>query len=127
MRIGTYGGGLAGLAVSWFFGAVLWGSVYDGQSLVDPALADAGRAVYEARKCATCHMIAGKGNIRFPLDHVASRLSEAELRRWLTDTAEMEAGLPRQPAVRMSEWLASNRKINDRDRDALASYLASLK
>jgi mono/diheme cytochrome c family protein len=92
-----------------------------------PAAVIAGRRVYEARKCATCHMVAGQGNIRFNLDHVASRLSETEIRRWLADTAEMERALPVQPAVRMSEWLESNRKISDADRDALVAYLLTLK
>jgi mono/diheme cytochrome c family protein len=92
-----------------------------------PDQAAAGRRVYEQRKCATCHMVAGKGNIRFPLDGVASRLSEADIRRWLTDAAEMERALPKQPAIRMSEWLKSNRKINDADREALVAYLSSLK
>lgn len=90
-------------------------------------LAAAGRRVYEARKCASCHMIAGEGNIRFNLDRVAARLSEKDLRRWLTDTAAMERALEKQPAVRMSEWLATNRKINDADRDALVAYLTTLK
>jgi mono/diheme cytochrome c family protein len=93
----------------------------------DPSLAAAGRRVYEQRKCATCHMIAGHGNIRFNLDHVASRLSERDLRRWLTDTAEMERALSTQPAIRMSEWLKSNRKISDADLVALVAYLSSLK
>jgi mono/diheme cytochrome c family protein len=92
-----------------------------------PAEVVAGRRVYDAKKCATCHMVAGEGNIRFSLDHVASRLSETDIRRWLTDTAEMERALPVQPAVRMSEWLESNRKISDADRDALIAYLSSLK
>ena len=91
------------------------------------ALEAAGRRVYEARKCATCHMIAGKGNVRFSLDGVGARLSRDELRRWLTDTAAMERALPAQPAVRMSEWLAMNRKISDADRDALVAYLSTLK
>lgn len=91
----------------------------------DPAAA--GRRVYDARKCATCHMIAGRGNIRFNLDGVGARLTEAELRRWLTDTAEMERAMLKQPAVRMSEWLKANRKINDADVTALVAYLASLK
>lgn len=90
-------------------------------------LAAVGRRVYVARKCATCHMIAGEGNIRFNLDGVASRLSPLDLRRWLTDTSEMERALPKQPAVRMSEWLKTKRKISDADRDALVAYLSSLK
>jgi mono/diheme cytochrome c family protein len=87
----------------------------------------AGRKVYEQRKCATCHMIAGQGNVRFKLDGVASRLSREDLRRWLTETDAMERALPQQPAVRMSEWLESNRKISDADVEALVAYLYSLK
>ncbi len=91
----------------------------------DPAAA--GRRVYEARKCATCHMISGEGNIRFKLDGVAARLSEADIRRWMTDTAAMERAMPKQPAVRMSEWLKTKRKISDADLNALVAYLSSLK
>jgi hypothetical protein len=72
-------------------------------------------------------MIEGRGNIRFALDHVAARLTEADLRRWLTDTAEMERALATQPAIRMSEWLKSNRRISDADLDALVAYMSSLK
>jgi mono/diheme cytochrome c family protein len=93
----------------------------------DPDPVAAGRRVYEQRKCAACHMIAGRGNIRFPLDHVATRLTETDLRRWLTDTAGMERAQPTQPAIRMSEWLKSNRRISDADVDALVAYLSSLK
>lgn len=92
-----------------------------------PSKIDAGKKVYDARKCATCHMVAGNGNIRFPLDRVAARLTVEDLRRWLTDTAEMEGALPKQPAVRMSEWMKTNRKISAPDLDALVAYLASLK
>lgn len=92
-----------------------------------PDAAAAGRKVYEDRKCATCHMVADQGNVRFKLDGVGARLSEADLRRWLTDTDAMERALPAFPAVRMSEWLDDNRKISDADLDALVAYLASLK
>lgn len=109
-------------------GAAATGAAPDRQSEnAESRIVESGRKVYEARKCATCHMVAGKGNVRFPLDGVGAKLRAEDLRRWLTDTAEMEGALPRQPAVRMSEWMATNRKINDRDRDALVAYLASLK
>jgi mono/diheme cytochrome c family protein len=88
---------------------------------------EAGRKVYETRKCGTCHMVAGRGNIRFPLDRVGARLTAADLKRWLTDTAEMERALPKQPAVRMSEWMTTNKKMSDRDREVLVAYLRSLK
>ena len=91
------------------------------------ALVAAGRRVYDDRQCATCHMIAGQGNRRFPLDGVARRLSEADLERWLTATDEMERALPQQPAIRMSEWLDDQRAINAKDRAALVAFLATLR
>lgn len=92
---------------------------------VDPkAQVAAGQKVYEREKCATCHQIAGRGNSRFPLDGVASKLSEADIRRWMTDTARMEAALPKMPAVRMS---ATNYKLKPADLDALVAYLVTLK
>ena len=88
------------------------------------ALVEAGRRVYEGQKCASCHQIAKRGNSRFPLDGVGSKLSPEQLRRWMTNTAEMEAALPRLPAIRMSEIRI---RLNARELDALVAYLASLK
>jgi mono/diheme cytochrome c family protein len=88
------------------------------------ALIEAGRKVYEAQKCASCHQIAKRGNSRFPLDGVGSKLSAEQLRRWMTHTTEMEAALPRLPAIRMSEIRF---RLNARELDALVAYLASLK
>ena len=85
---------------------------------------EAGRRLYERHKCATCHQIDGRGNSRFPLDGVAERLSEEDLRRWLTETARMEAAQPRLPAIRMS---AMNYRFNTDDLAALVEYLRTLK
>lgn len=94
------------------------------QQAPDDSQIDTGRKVYEAQKCATCHQIAKRGNSRFPLDGVGSRLTPDQLRRWITDTAQMEAALPRMPAIRMS---AQKFRLNARELDALVAYLASLK
>ena len=88
------------------------------------ALVEAGRKVYEQQKCATCHQIAKRGNSRFPLDGVGARLTPEQIRRWMTDTAQMEAALDRMPAIRMSE---TRYRLNPRELDALVAYLASLK
>lgn len=90
----------------------------------DEALVEAGRRVYEQQKCASCHQIAKRGNSRFPLDGVGSKLTTPQLRAWMTDTAQMEAALPRLPAIRMSEIKF---RLNTRELDALVAYLASLK
>ena len=85
---------------------------------------EAGRRVYEREKCATCHQIEKRGNTRYPLDGVASRLTSDELRRWLTHPAEMEAALPRMPALRMSTM---KYRLNRQELDALVAYLETLK
>jgi mono/diheme cytochrome c family protein len=85
---------------------------------------DAGKKVYEAQKCATCHMIAGKGNKMFPLDGVGAKLSATDIKRWLTHTAEMEAALAKKPAMKMS---SKKYELKDADLDALVAYLESLK
>jgi len=93
-------------------------------SAQDPKTIETGRRVYEREKCAVCHQVAGRGNSRFPLDGVGSRLSANDLRRWFTHTVQMEAAKPRKPAIEMS-----SRKYNFRDTDlnALIEYLRTLK
>jgi len=85
---------------------------------------ESGRKVYEREKCATCHQIEKRGNSRYPLDGVASRLTSDQLRRWLTHPAEMEAALPRMPALRMSTM---KYRLNRQELDALVTYLETLK
>ena len=85
---------------------------------------EAGKKVYEAQKCATCHMIAGKGNKMSSLDGVGAKLPAADIKRWITNTAEMEAKLPKPPTVKMS---SKKYNLKDADLDALVAYLESLK
>lgn len=83
-----------------------------------------GKQIYADQKCSMCHQIAGQGNKMFPLDGVAKRLPEADIRRWLTSTREMEDALPKRPAIRMSSRRFS---FSDADLNALVAYLKTLK
>jgi mono/diheme cytochrome c family protein len=94
--------------------------------LAQDAKVAAGQKVYTAEKCATCHQIAGKGNKTSPLDGVGTKLSEADIRGWLTNTAAMEAKLPKKPAMSMAGFMKTH-KLKDADVDALTAYLMSLK
>ena len=82
-----------------------------------------GEKVYAAQRCSICHSIAGKGNAKGALDHVASKLSAAEIRSWMTDaegmTTKMKAA--RKPVMK------SYPKMTRADLDALVVYLQSLK
>jgi len=55
---------------------------------------------------------------------VGDRLSAADIRRWLTHTAQMEDALPKAPAIKMS---TRKYNFNDADLAALVAYLQSLK
>jgi mono/diheme cytochrome c family protein len=90
----------------------------------DAKMIEAGKKVYEAQKCSACHMIAGKGNKMFPLDGVGAKLSAADMKKWFTHTAEMEAALPKKPAIKMS---SKKYDLKDADLDALVAYMMSLK
>ena len=88
----------------------------------DAALVEKGRAVYAANKCQTCHMAEGKGNKQFPLDGVGKKHSAADLEKWVTSPAEMEAKLATKPKIHMKPY-----KLADGDLKALVAYMQSLK
>jgi mono/diheme cytochrome c family protein len=86
-----------------------------------------GQKVYNDQKCSMCHSIAGKGNIKGPLDNVGSKLSADEIRAWITDPAGMTAKTkaPRKPE--MSTMATKLKAIPKEDVDALVAYLSTLK
>jgi len=93
-------------------------SAQDAKKIAD------GKKVYDAKECAKCHMIAGKGNKIGPLDGVGSKLSEEDIRKWLTHPTEMEAKLDHKPKVKMSSKKVA---LSPAEVDALTAYMMSLK
>lgn len=81
------------------------------------SLSRTGQEIYAARACARCHSIAGRGSGRSPLDGVGARLSEAEIRAWLTPSAEAKGFRARH----------ANVDLAPAQRDALVAYLRSLR
>ena len=71
-------------------------------------------------------MIAGKGNKIGKLDGVATKLSAADIKKWLTDPLEMEKKLEKPPKVKMSSK-AKQMKLTDADVEALVAYMLTLK
>lgn len=89
----------------------------------EPAAVAAGRAVYDAQRCAMCHAIAGAGNPRYPLDGVGSRLSVAELHDWI---AGGPAAAPRLPGgiLRMKQ---AYQALSEEEMAALVAFMESLR
>ena len=81
-----------------------------------------GETVYTEQKCSVCHSIGDKGNKKGPLDGVGTRLSEADLRAWITDAKGMTA---KTKAARKPEMRAYT--LPQADVDALVTYLQTLK
>ncbi len=88
---------------------------------------EAGQKIYETQKCATCHAIKGAGGkLASALDGAGTRLTDGDLKKWLTVPAEMEAKLKTKPKMPMSTFMKTH-KLADADVDALVAYMKTLK
>jgi mono/diheme cytochrome c family protein len=81
-----------------------------------------GEKVFTDQKCSLCHSIAGKGNVKGPLDEVGTKLSPDDIRAWITDAKGMTA---KTKATRKPEMKAFT--LPKEDVDALVTYLSALK
>ena len=81
-----------------------------------------GAAVYAEQKCSMCHSVAGKGNVKGPLDDVGTKYNAADLKAWIVDAKGMtlKTRAPRKPEMK-------NYALPDADVDALVAYMATLK
>ena len=81
-----------------------------------------GEKVFTDQKCSLCHAVAGKGNVKGPLDDVGGKLSAADIRAWITDANAMTAKIatPRKPVMKQYS-------LPKEDVDALVAYLTTLK
>jgi mono/diheme cytochrome c family protein len=81
-----------------------------------------GEKLFTDQKCSLCHAVAGKGNVKGPLDDVGTKLSGADIRAWITDPKGMTAKItvPRKPEMKQYT-------LAKEDVDALVAYLSSLK
>jgi mono/diheme cytochrome c family protein len=81
-----------------------------------------GEQLFAEQKCTLCHSVGDKGNKKGPLDGVASKLSAAEIREWITDAKGMTAKTkaPRKPEMKAYS-------LPKEDVDALVAYLQTLK
>ena len=81
-----------------------------------------GEKVFAAQKCALCHSVGGKGNVKGPLDEAVNKLSADEIREWITDAKGMTAKTQatRKPAMKQFN-------LPKDDVDALVVYLSAMK
>jgi mono/diheme cytochrome c family protein len=82
-----------------------------------------GKQVFTDQKCGLCHSVAGQGNKKGPLDGVATKMSAADMRAWITNAPDMaaKAKADRKPPMKAYTDLSKD------DVDSLVAYLQSLK
>ena len=83
-----------------------------------------GIKVYADQKCAMCHAIAGKGNVKGSLDGVGTKLSVQEIREWIVDPVAMTAKTKAERKPLMTNKYTALPKD---DLDALVAYMVGLK
>jgi mono/diheme cytochrome c family protein len=92
-------------------------------SAQDKADVEHGIKVYAAQKCNVCHSIEGQGKKTNPLDGVASKLSEAEIREWIVSAKEMTKKTKSTKKPVMKDYS----KLPKEDVDGLVAYMMTLK
>jgi mono/diheme cytochrome c family protein len=112
---------LAAIAVAFTFGTTA------AAQAPDPKVAAQGKKLYATYKCDKCHMIDGRGSKKGPLNGVGAKLSAADIKKWLTSPAEMEAKLDKPPKGTDSMANALKTKgIEPGEVDALVAYMLTL-
>jgi cytochrome c oxidase subunit 2 len=101
----------------------------------DPALIAQGKALFQAKTCAGCHLIRGHGALGITgpeLTHVGARTTIAggllennadELHRWIHNPGVVKPG----NKMWVTGYIANNIKLTPDDEAALVAYLQSLK
>ena len=81
-----------------------------------------GKQLFADQKCTLCHSVGDVGNKKGALDDVATKVTAADIKLWLTDTKGMIAKHKpeRKPAMKTYTLAAE-------DIDALVAYLSTLK
>ncbi len=92
----------------------------------DPALADAGHALYETLKCAACHVGEGVGrelNIPPALDFAGNRFTPEWMMTYMKEVPPRRfEAKNRRAAIRMPDF-----KLKDHELEAITVYMMSLK
>ena len=81
-----------------------------------------GEKLFVDQKCTLCHSVGEKGNKKGPIEAGVAKLSDGEIREWLTDAKAMTAKTKATRKPEMKQYT-----LPKDDVDALAAYLVSLK
>jgi mono/diheme cytochrome c family protein len=107
-------------------GVVLSGTVAAAQA-PDPKLASEGKKLYATYKCEKCHQVDGRGSKKGPLDGVGAKLTAADIKKWMTNPADMEAKLEKKPkGTDAMSYALKTKSIEPGEIDAIVAYIQTL-
>jgi len=93
-------------------------------AVAQQATAAEGEKLLTEKKCTVCHLVNGAGNKKGPvLDGVGAKLSNDDIRAWITNAPEMaaKANIDRKPPMKAYTDLTKD------EVDSLVAYLVTLK
>ena len=88
----------------------------------DKAKIEQGAALFTSQKCTLCHSVAGKGNLKGPLDNINATHKADDIRRWIVDPEGMRTKTKATRTPAMKPMTLSSDQVN-----ALVAYITSLK
>jgi mono/diheme cytochrome c family protein len=105
-------------------GALVASATVASAQTPDAAKVAAGKSVFEETKCTKCHGPDGKGdkNGKLSLVEGTSKLTEAQVRSWITDPAGQTAKLPKKPKEPMKKFDLTPAQV-----DSLVAFVESLR
>ena len=105
------------LAICAMWVGVLRFGAWTTSAQADPSPVAKGQKVYEAKRCAICHRIAGKGGkIGADLTNVGAKRDAGWLRKFTKDPKSID------PSAKMPAFRGTDEEL-----DAVVAYMASLK
>ena len=107
------------LAVAVSVGCLSWSISASAQ---DAKKIEQGAALFVSQKCNQCHSVAGKGNVKGPMDGIGAKRTADEIQQWIVDPEGMRA---RTKATRTPEMKLI--KLSKTQVDALVAYLMTMK
>jgi mono/diheme cytochrome c family protein len=93
----------------------------------DAKLASEGKKLYATYKCEKCHQIDGRGSKKGPLDGIGAKLTAADIKKWMTNPADMEAKLEKKPkGTDAMSYALKTKNIEPGEVDAIVAYIQTL-
>lgn len=88
-------------------------------SIMETKQVTQGQHLFQQQGCARCHSIKGEGNQRNPLDSIAKKYTDKELRDWITGAQTLEGQMNQDIMKVKSKY----QKLTKEELDALVRYL----